>query len=115
MKICEWHLCDNEVVGQRNKMYCGAKCKNKAAVTAYRRKIKIRAVDYMGGKCSECDYNRCVEALQFHHLDPTQKDFGISEIGTNRSWETIKTELDKCVCLCGNCHTEVHAGLRILS
>ena len=53
--------------------------------------------------------NKSIRALQFHHLDPTQKDFGIS--GTTKSFEKLKPELDKCVLLCANCHGEVHEGL----
>ena len=46
----------------------------------------------------------------FHHLDPELKDFGISG-NANRSWDKIQVELDKCVLLCANCHSEVHAGI----
>lgn len=49
--------------------------------------------------------------LDFHHLDPHQKDFGISTLlkGT-RSWESILKEIEKCVVLCKNCHAKVHAN-----
>lgn len=73
--------------------------------------VKERAVKYKGGKCAECGYSRCLQALDFHHLDPSQKDFSIAG-SHNRSWEKIKAELDKCICLCKNCHAEVHAGIR---
>ena len=67
-------------------------------------------VEYKGGRCQVCGYDRCIEALEFHHLDPTQKDFGISHRGYTRSWEKVKEEVDKCILLCANCHREVHAG-----
>lgn len=70
---------------------------------------KTKAIEYKGGKCIVCGYNKSIRALQFHHLDPTQKDFGIS--GTTKSFEKLKPELDKCVLLCANCHGEVHEGL----
>ena len=60
-----------------------------------------------------CGYDRCVEALEFHHLDSSRKDFGISGQGYTRSWRRIREELDKCVLLCANCHREVHAGLQL--
>lgn len=69
------------------------------------RKTKLKAIEYKGGKCIVCGYNKSIRALQFHHLDPTQKDFGIS--GTTKSFEKLKPELDKCVLLCANCHGEV--------
>lgn len=36
------------------------------------------AVAYKGGKCQCCGYNKYIGALKFHHVDPAQKDFGIS-------------------------------------
>ena len=28
-------------------------------------------VDYKGGKCERCGYDKNISALEFHHLDPT--------------------------------------------
>ena len=44
-----------------------------------------------------------------HHLDPSKKEFTISQRMT--SFETILPELEKCVLLCSNHHREVHEGL----
>ena len=79
-------------------------------VKSFRKRKKQKAVDYKGGKCQICGYNRCNESLTFHHLDPKLKDFSIAN---SRSWgfDRIKSELDKCVLLCSNCHSEVHQGL----
>ena len=75
------------------------------AVIAYRRRIKEKAVIYKGGKCQKCGYDKCIRALQFHHL--LGKDFSISDGGT-KSWEIVKTEIDKCELVCANCHAEIH-------
>ncbi len=83
------------------------------AVAKRRKTVRRMAVDYKGGKCTLCGYNRCPEALEFHHLDPSHKDFSISQRGHSRSWERVRNELDKCVMLCANCHREVHAGLQL--
>lgn len=82
-------------------------------VQKWRKNTKQRCVDALGGKCEVCGYNRCIEALDFHHLDPTKKEYGITNlIERPRSWsETIVPELRKCVLLCANCHREVHAGI----
>jgi predicted HNH restriction endonuclease len=69
--------------------------------------VKNRAIDYLGGKCRICGYDKCPSAMVFHHLDPREKDFDIS---SRLSWEAIEPELKKCVLLCSNCHHEVHAG-----
>lgn len=82
------------------------------AVQKRRRKLKSMAVDYKGGKCVKCEYNRCNDALEFHHLNPNEKDFAISASGNTRSWDKIKKELDKCILVCANCHREIHHELK---
>ena len=52
------------------------------------------AANYKGGRCQICGYDKCIEALEFHHLDPTRKDFGISHKGYTRRWEKVKGEAD---------------------
>jgi len=69
----------------------------------------MQFVNYKGGKCCCCDYDRYLGALEFHHVDPTQKDFELSNIKCY-VLETIQQELDKCILLCSNCHREVHGG-----
>ena len=44
------------------------------AVQRRREKVRLMAIDYKGGRCQICGYSRCVEALEFHHSDPTMKD-----------------------------------------
>ena len=68
-----------------------------------------QAVDRLGGKCQVCGYDRCVEALEFHHVDPEEKAFNIGDRVT--SLEAILPELEKCVLVCANCHREIHCGL----
>ncbi|MCF7877727.1 MAG: hypothetical protein K9M14_05320 [Candidatus Omnitrophica bacterium] len=80
-----------------------------AAVRKRRKKIRKMAVEYKGGKCERCGYNRCLEALEFHHADSSGKDFSISSKGYTRSWKRVKEELDKCILFCANCHREIHA------
>ena len=81
------------------------------AVKRRRERVRLTAIQYKGGRCQICGYDRCMEALEFHHLDPTKKDFGISNKGYTRSWEKVREEADKCILLCANCHREVHAGI----
>lgn len=81
------------------------------AVHKRRKKIRVMAVAYKGGKCEKCGYDRCIEAFDFHHTDPAQKDFGISSKDYTRSWKRVQAELDRCVMLCANCHRETHAQL----
>lgn len=85
------------------------------AVARRRRKLREKAVSYKGGKCIFCGYCRCQAALDFHHVNASEKEFGISMDGITRSWERVQKELDKCVLVCSNCHREIHAGILQLS
>lgn len=78
-------------------------------VVNWRKRTKIELVEYKGGKCEKCGYNKCVKALTFHHLDPKEKDFTIS--GKSWSVERLKKEVDKCIMVCSNCHIEIHAEI----
>ena len=64
-----------------------------------------------GGRCQLCGYGRYQGALQFHHLDPTTKEFAISRQGVTRAFAELREEAAKCILLCANCHAEVEAGL----
>lgn len=84
--------------------------KNKSkAVVAWRIRAKEKLVEYKGGKCIVCGYNRYIGNLTFHHLDPNEKEFTIS--GKTIGIDSLKKEVDKCALLCHICHGEVHAGL----
>lgn len=63
-------------------------------------------VDYGGGKCQKCGYNKCVAALEFHHEG--EKDPSWSKFKNRKLNEEIKRELNRCVLLCANCHREAH-------
>ena len=109
-KLFVCSICNRDFVYRRKKGGTTKVC-NTCMVTRARQQRKKMAVDYKGGCCVVCKYNKCMRALEFHHLDPSKKDFGFSENGTQKSWETQKKELDKCVLLCNRCHSEVHDGL----
>lgn len=72
-----------------------------------RSSIKQYLINYKGGQCQICGYNKSNWALHFHHVDPTKKDFSISQNHTTNLDSYIK-EVDKCLLLCANCHAEVH-------
>lgn len=81
--------------------------KNKVkSVIDWRRRVKLKLVNYKGGKCENCGYNTCIDALEFHHKNPNEKDFTIS--GKSWSFEKLKKESDKCILVCSNCHKEIH-------
>ena len=109
--LCKRPKCENEARENPYKghkpLYCSQKCKNIDAVNTLRRRRKREAVEYKGGKCSLCGYDNSYSALQFHHINPSEKSFGISK-GITLRWNDIVKELDKCVLVCANCHAEQH-------
>lgn len=89
--------------------YC-KDCTNEQTIER-QRKVKEDAVNYKGGKCQICDYSKYLGALEFHHLNPSEKDFSISNQKSTTMNRVIKKELDKCLLVCSNCHREIHGGV----
>jgi len=77
---------------------------NKQAVAKRRRKLKQMVIEYKGGRCMICGYKRYAGALDLHHRGDSPKSFGLSMRGLTRSWAKTKSEADKCILLCANCH-----------
>lgn len=103
MKTFICALCNKNVTtGNGNKGKVCSVCRN----TYKYRKYKEEAVKYKGGKCSKCGFSETLSALEFHHTNPNEKEFGISK--HMRPLDSIKEELDKCILLCANCHRELH-------
>ena len=104
--IKECAICHRKIINPNRNQFIGQtciKCREKYRVLL----MKQKAIEYLGGKCSICGYNKCSRALEFHHINPDEKDNTISNL-YNYSWEKIKKELDKCILLCANCHRELH-------
>jgi len=111
-KVCPHHKDATVKRDSAGKWRC-KKCAS-AAVIKRRKLLKLKAIEYKGGACEICKYSKYYGALEFHHIDPSKKDFGIAANGLTRAWEKIKQELDKCQLLCANCHREVHAEKEVI-
>ena len=116
IKICE--ICGKEFETKPNgasRKYCfecspsyprgGSRAQT---ITALRRAMKKEAIRRMGSQCCRCGYNKSIRALEFHHLDPTVKEFGLAANGHCHTWEDFWKEAQKCELLCSNCHAEIH-------
>jgi transposase len=95
-------------VASERRLRC-TKCRAEA-VSRRRRKVKEILVNEAGGKCVICGYARHSAALQFHHVDPATKSFGLGVRGITRSIGRLREEAAKCVLLCANCHAELEVG-----
>lgn len=79
-------------------------------VSNYRRRRKQNLIQVLGGKCQICGFDLFPDALEFHHEDPNQKDYGLASKGTCHDIEADLNEVKKCFLLCANCHRGVHSG-----
>lgn len=62
--------------------------------------------------CSLCGYSTCEKAIHYHHIDPTTKEYTISQMRKRHfSVERALPEIEKCIRVCANCHGEIHEGL----
>lgn len=75
-----------------------------------RRLIKNKAVLLKGDKCQICGQTYPNGVYDFHHLDPSQKDFNIGNKSSTIKMEIVKKEIEKCILVCANCHRMIHSG-----
>ena len=108
--LCPRHGKTDFVLEGRGSYRC-KRCRAEK-VSQRRRRMKALLVEEAGGGCVVCGYDRCVAALQFHHLDPSTKSFGLAHRGFTRSIREARREAKKCVLVCSNCHAEIEAGVR---
>jgi hypothetical protein len=106
--------CNKEFIG-RKKKYCSKKCSKqnfhrrhpeKQLEYQHSKKIGIETYKLARG-CDKCGYIKCAAALDFHHINPSKKKFGINQVNWSNS-NRVKLELKKCILLCKNCHSELH-------
>ena len=101
-----------KTINAKRRKYCyncspeGDKVKQ---ITALRQAMKKEAVRRKGNKCEICGYSKNIAALQFHHTNPKEKQFGLAQNGNIHSWEEYWQEAQKCILVCANCHAEIHS------
>lgn len=98
----------NQFYVSKGKMIYCKKCQTEKC-THRKRTFKKLCLEYKGNSCVKCGYNKCAQALHFHHLNPLEKHFHISSQKSYILTDKVKLELDKCILLCANCHAEIHS------
>jgi len=61
---------------------------------------RFQLVSAHGGHCVICGYDRNIKALEFHHINPSEKEGKVKSLA----------ESNKCILICSNCHREHHYG-----
>jgi transposase-like protein len=103
------HHGDAEFILEGRGYYRCKRCRSDGVVR-HRQKVKAILVEEAGGRCCLCGYDRCLAALEFHHLDPSQKRLALSGQGVTYSLATLRAEASKCALVCANCHAELENG-----
>lgn len=108
-------ICQKMFLNKHNNRHYCYDCIPEGLADFERQKAKQRAfkhylVQYKGGKCEICGYDKCEGALEFHHLNRQEKDIEISKWNFNYNLDinVFLQEVDKCMLLCANCHREQH-------
>ena len=88
---------------QKYRGYCKT-CANKLETERYWKKRNF--IDNQRHACEKCGETR-IHVLDFHHINPDEKNFTIGALKKG-SEEILLAEIQKCVCLCANCHRDFH-------
>ena len=81
----------------------------KQDTTRFRKRRKQLFVEMFGGKCEICGYNKCLNSLHFHHINPKEKTRKFQKMLYDHSIDDTLNELKKCIMVCANCHGELHS------
>lgn len=106
-------VCGKRLKNNQRK-YCSRECKVRILSSYPKQKDrgiirKLRLIEMAGGKCAKCGYDKNAAVLSFHHLDGDDKEHNLDTRHlSNRGWNKILEEFDKCILLCANCHMEEH-------
>jgi len=90
------------------KSYTKDKSKYHARGKSYSKKLFDELNEYKSSQtCKKCGNDKYY-LLEFHHIDPTQKDSEVSTLLRTQSKKSAWDEIAKCVVLCKNCHADFH-------
>jgi len=84
------------------------KCISISVATNYYNRV-VESLGDIPLRCVHCGYDEHFECLDLHHVNPEDKEIGVSAL-RGSSYERIKREVDKCVILCAICHRLLHAN-----
>lgn len=89
-----------------NKTNTCGRCHNQYTIKSGR-KQRDKIIAHLGGRCSQCSYDKFRSALHVHHLEPDKKDPRWNQ-SKGWTWKRTLKELRDCILLCANCHAAHH-------
>jgi hypothetical protein len=94
--------------GKTLQAYC-KECFNHYCIVRWKNK-KVKVIESLGNCCYDCKKTYPPEVYQFHHINPSEKDFDWGKM-RQLSIAKMEKELSKCVLLCANCHILRHSKI----
>ena len=91
--ICE--ICGKEILPDSKKHYRKGFCSSCVDLYLLERRnyFKVKAINYLGGKCSKCNRIVCLSAFDFHHYS-NDKENSIGYLVSLGNWNRLQLELD---------------------
>lgn len=99
---------------ESQKYYRCLQCKKSKDIKR-RKTNKLKLVQLLGGMCQLCGYNKNPRNLHFHHKDPKEKSFELSNKGRSKSFSKQIEEVRKCILVCANCHGDIEDAVADLA
>ena len=105
-----------EAKASRKRSYLKYKDKHMMADKERHKQYRKDWMEWLGRHgmvfCSNCGYDKCFDAIDFHHVNPKEKEKGIAFVICHPISEKGIAEVKKTISLCRNCHAELHSRLR---
>lgn len=84
---------------------------NSDNVKAFIKRRKSNLIKVFHSHCCICGWDAYQEGLEFHHVNPNEKLFGIcASNAVTKALEKQLEEMKKCILVCANCHRGIHQG-----
>lgn len=83
---------------------------NSQVVIDFVKRRKSNLIKVFNSKCCICGFDKWQSALEFHHVNPEEKEFGLTVNTTTKALEKQLDEARKCILVCANCHRGIHSG-----
>lgn len=83
---------------------------NSQVVIDFVKRRKSNLIKVFNSKCCICGFDKWQSALEFHHVNPEDKEFGLTVNTTTKALEKQLAEARKCILVCANCHRGIHSG-----
>ena len=86
-----------------------SKNSNSQIVVNHIKKRKKDLIRVFHSQCCICGFNSFPQALEFHHVNPSEKSFGITDSkSVTKALDKQLEEMKKCILVCANCHRGIH-------